>query len=84
MQAVVSATLQYHPSHFGKDSHQAAVGVRAGQMILGLALSPSALQLSVFDTRSSALETPRGLVLCRPCPKESAELAESTPTAHFE
>ena len=60
--------------------------VRAGQMVLNIALSQSALQRSVLNTMSSAVDMSWDLVLCGPYPKESVELAELTdgPTARFE
>ena len=58
--------------------------VRAGQM-LKKCLVQSALQHSVVrGVGSAGLDMSWGFVLCGPYPKESVQLAEMTPTAHFE
>ena len=57
--------------------------VRGGQM-LSMALIPSALQPSVLNTTSSALDMSWRSVLCQPFTKDSGKLAEVTLTAHLE
>ena len=47
-------------------------------------LTQSALQHSVVDVWSSALNVSWSPVLCGPYPKESVRLVQTTPTAHFE
>ena len=58
--------------------------VGAGQMMLKTPLLRSALQHSILGVWSSALDTPWIQLVSRPYPKESVELTETTPTAHFE